>query len=66
MSVFPGDLKPKNQLYADIVEQERERVRMRQEPQNSVGSKKAAAIRIAGACIFFTAGIALLVWFFGK
>ena len=55
MSVFPGNLQPKNQI-ADIVDQERERIQMQQEPHNSVVSKKAMIIRIVGAVIIFAVG----------
>ncbi len=61
-----GVKRPKNDDIANIVEQERERIQMGEEPHHAPMSKKAKVIWIIGGAILVAVWVVLLVLFFSR
>lgn len=67
MNTVPfGVKRPKNDDFANIVEQERERIQMGEEPRHVPMSKKAKVIWIIGGAILAAVWVILLVLFFSR
>ena len=58
-----GLQRPKNEAYADIVQRERDAIRLREEPQQTGASKRAIVIRIVLGLIAVAVCVLLLVFF---
>ena len=66
MSPVGGVQQPKNQEFANIVEQERERIRMRQDPANLTATQKAKVIWIVGVLALVALSALLIVLFLNR
>ena len=66
MSAVGGVQRPKNENLSDIVDQEREKLQMPQEPLDAGRAKKGKAIRIIGILVPIAACILLLVLLLSK
>ncbi len=66
MSAVGGVQRPKNENLSNIVDQEREKLQMPQEPLDAGRAKKGKAIRIIGILVPIAACILLLVLLLSK
>ena len=61
-----GVIKPKNEVNAEIVEQERARIRLRQEARDPIAPTKAKVIWIADAGILIAVCVVLMALLMSK